>query len=124
MTEQPNTIADIFDIEPSIPCNKWYETLQWVKFWFEKEEAFHKRYSPTYNLNSGRVKWYDNREDGADKELMYGSFDDMVDWITFDIQRSYPLVNRDIVKAYAMIDKYEQMCCEYDSKEFGKTLCK
>lgn len=124
MTEQNNTVADILDIEPSIPCSKWYETLDWVKFWFEREKAFHKRYSPTYDLVSGRVKWYDNKEDGADKELMYGSFDDMVDWITFDIQKHHPLVNRDIVKAYAMIDQYEYMCCEYDSKEFEKTIGK
>lgn len=120
MTEHNNTVADIFNIEPPIPCIKWYDTLQWVKFWFEKDKAFLKRYSPTYDLVSGRVKWYDNKEDGADKELMYGSFDDMVDWITFDIQRSYPLVNRDIVKAYALIDKYEYMCCEYDCKESEK----
>lgn len=124
MTEHSNKVADIFDIEPSIPCSKWYETLDWVKFWFEQDDAFHKHYSPTYDLNKGSVKWYDDMAFGADKELMYGSFDDMVDWITFDIQKSYPLVNRDIVKAYAMINKYEYMCCEYDSKEFEKNLGK
>lgn len=124
MAEHNNTVADIFGIEPPIPCNKWYDTLQWVKFWFEQDKAFQKRYAPIYDLASGSVKWYDNKEDGADKELMYGSFDDMVDWITFDIQRSYPLVNRDIVKAYAMIDRYWYMCYEYDRKEFGKKLGK
>ena len=113
-------LADLDDPKLHLPITDWYKALNWVKYWFEEERAFENRYAATYDFATGICKWYDDKQFGSDKELMEGSFQDMVNWITRTVQKHCPLVSMDVVEAYARIHYFEKMCYHNSSLTYEK----
>lgn len=108
---------------PEPPETEYYATLGWVRYWFITEDAFNKIYDATKVKDlSEQWTWCDDRRFTCDRDEFHGSFDDMVNWITFDVQKHHPLVSRDVVEAYAKIHRFETECIEYSSKIFDKNL--
>ena len=122
-TSSPEDLMDISELDDPklrLPITEWCEALTWVKYWFEEERAFDNRYAASYDFTSGLCKWYDDKQFCSDKELMEGSFKDMVTWVTHTVQKHCPLVSMDVVEAYARINYFEKMCYQYSCLTYEK----